>query len=107
MNKLTKRIAIIAGVGVFAVVIATGVTFVSAQKNATFAFFSENMEALAKSESSGSKLETCYMEGTNVLGDGAYHCAAGTLPDSPGTAKPCSGNIKKSFFSEEGKCIKQ
>jgi hypothetical protein len=52
MNKVTKRMATIAGIGMLAVIIAVGVTFVSAknERYASSLLMRNNVEALAQTE---------------------------------------------------------
>ena len=100
MNKVVKRIAIIAGVVVFSVVIATGVTFVSAQKAnlGASSLLAQNIVALAKNENGGGSDEwTCYARYENCSKNctSFYFCGSrcpivkdGTNPSEPGKCNP-------------------
>jgi len=67
MNKVTKRMAIIAVIGVFAVIIAASVTFVSAQTDQS-SLLAQNIVALAQNENGGGiALMDCYMAFSNQV----------------------------------------
>ena len=90
----------------FAVIIAASLTFTFAQKKVTYVFFSQNMEAMAKSEG-GTDWDTCYKSGENVVDNGKYHCAAGTTyGGSSGHMEPCSGCIKPTWLTDTSQCTK-
>ena len=98
--------ATIVGIGMFAVIVATSVTFVFAQKKGAvvMAIYNENMVAIADNEDGATHYTTCYMTGINVSVDGKYHCAAGTTTGSSGTMYPCEGSVDPSTWSSKGYC---
>jgi len=115
MKKLSKKLATIAGIVMFAVIMAVGVTFVSVQKkeSAFLAIYSQNMSVLAQGESGNYTTESCYFN----LEPGSLsqnECDGNTSP-TPWYGNPGEGEYKcnpkentklPGPFSSWGSCYK-
>ena len=97
MNRVIKRMATIAGIGMFAVILSVSVTFLSAQKeNSEFYLLKQNIEVLAQSEQSGYK------------GD-CKNKKDGCTGECPGCKAPLTvedANVKGPLENMKGTCVK-
>ena len=109
MNKVTKRMAIFAGIGIFAVVFATNVTFVSAQKAKldSSSLLGRNIVALAKSEE-GTPASSCARRMAPNAGelDSRMFCDSRTDAD---TIYPCPKETSYDYYKDgnQDRCTKK
>jgi hypothetical protein len=107
MNKVTKRMATIAGIGMVAVIVAVGVTFVSAQKaKSDTLLLATNVVALAQTEDPCNdcqyiksnpwcvKFKICYStaNGLECCISSGYRTKCNPNGTASCTAEPCDSN---------------
>jgi hypothetical protein len=99
MNKVTKRMTTIAVIVMFAVIIAVGVTFVSAQKQDKSSLLARNIVALAQNEGVTYGWCACPVSGTTpgAIFEGRMFC---TKPCELNMIYSCPKSSTNNFYLE-------